>query len=512
MKTRFSPAVFFASVAAVFSLFATTLPVYAQAPATGPVFSLKRPTQLPDEIQMHGSAVVGDRIYVFGGGTMKIGWSNAVFSAAIYRNGDLSPWRNETPMLERRYYIENSVAVVNNRIYVVGGATAADSKTPHEQSVPARDALWTSVKPDGTLTEWRHSAQFPDQARANAATCSSDRNLYILGGKAGTAISNSVLMADFDAQGAPINWRPVATLPRPLWFHGAAVIDDRMYVWGGMFQPQNNVLNDKVYSAKVNSDGTLGAWETEPIPMTVPMYSSAFCGFNDYLIAVSGRFANGVMTNNISFTRLVNKHPQQWVMLQTDLESRVYQSAALDRVRGIVFVTGGRFKATSADAGKVLPAVQAFQIPQPAESRLVVQQATPAGATVYGGVGTPVATATAMAGTAAGLPRLAIALEQAKSTRSNVVAFFYSPEVPASKRVWDNMISQARFRQTLGNRILAGVDVSGADSQFCYKYGVFRVPSVVEIGADGAAKLTSRRLDTPETQQELLAQLGQGGR
>ena len=277
-------------------------PPPAQTPAQAPVFALKRCTNLPEPVQMHGCAVVGNRIYVFGGGATRTGWTNDVYSAPIEMDGSLGQWRREQPMPERRFYTGTSIEVVNSRIYVVGGNIAPLATSVEKDQVFATDALWTSVLSDGSLAPWQHSAPFPGAARANLAVAASDRNLFVLGGLSSGAVLDDVLCAEFGPDGNPTGWRQVAKLPTPLWFHGAAVLDDRMYVWGGLAQRDNTPVNGKVYSAAVLPDGALSAWEVEPNPMPVPLYSSSFCGFNDHLIAISGRTDKGGYSNFIEFT------------------------------------------------------------------------------------------------------------------------------------------------------------------------------------------------------------------
>ncbi|MCX7719556.1 MAG: kelch repeat-containing protein, partial [Candidatus Sumerlaeaceae bacterium] len=101
-------------ITAAFILLASAMHTVAQQPpATPPPFRLKQCTELPDGRQMHGAAVVGPRLYVFGGGSNQGGWDNSVISAEIRPDGNLSQWRSETPMPERRHYIGMSIEVVN---------------------------------------------------------------------------------------------------------------------------------------------------------------------------------------------------------------------------------------------------------------------------------------------------------------------------------------------------------------------------------------------------------------
>jgi hypothetical protein len=109
---------------------AQNLPVATPAP-----FSLMRCTSLPLPREMHGAAVVGARLYVMGGIPNLGGWTTSVISAPIMQGGALGTWREETPLPDMRSYISQSVEVVNDRIYIIGGGAGG-----HHQH--ARESAW----------------------------------------------------------------------------------------------------------------------------------------------------------------------------------------------------------------------------------------------------------------------------------------------------------------------------------------------------------------------------------
>ena len=363
----------------------------APAPVPAAQLGLKRCTAMPIERHMHGAAVVGPRIYVLGGNREVNGkeeWLDSVISAEILPSGDLGPWRDELPMPERRHYIGSSVEVVNNRIYVVAGNVAPAVDTPENNVDRARDVLWTAVKSDGTLEGWKKSTPFPGDPRACLATCSNDRYLYVLGGSIGAGVTNSVLRGTFGPDNAPGDWKEIVPLATPLWFHGAAIMDDTMYVWGGLTQRSHMSVNPFVYAAKVNSDGSLQPWRTVGT-MPHPIFSAAFCGFNDHLVCVAGRYAGGVESRGIWYTRLQNGLPTNWVLVDTDLAARVYLTLGLDKTRGWIFIPGGRYRDALNPNGAIQRVVQAFYVPQPAGTAFKESASAPVQPTA-GGV-TPLA-------------------------------------------------------------------------------------------------------------------------
>jgi hypothetical protein len=422
---------------------------------------------------MHGCAVVGPRVYVFGGNREVDGkeeWLDSVISSEILPTGDLGPWREERALPERRHYIGSSVEVVNNRIYVIAGSVAAQRDTPESLVDNTRDALWTTVQADGRFAPWSRSEPFPGEPRACLATCSNDRYLFVTGGLIlRTRISDSVVRATIGPDGAPTAWGEVARLPRPLWFHGAAIMDDVMYVWGGVISNKTTDINPDVFAADVHADGTLGPWRVVS-KMPLPVYASAFCGFNDHLVCIGRRYAGAKETGGIWYTRLTDGVPGNWTLVDTDLNARVYLTLGLDKTRGWIFIPGGRFRDTQAKAkGPILNSVQAFHIPQPPQAAFRAAagapiQAATAGVTVY---------------------PLVEALARAGQEKKPVLVFFHSPAVPAARRVWESVVASPEFKQISQTHIWAEVDISRESSNMVYEYGVFKVPALVKLAPTG---------------------------
>jgi hypothetical protein len=482
---------------AIACLVSPNIPAHAQA-----TFSLFRAGQMPIKRMMHGTAIVGTRIYLIGGngGTStdrnQASWLQDVVSAEILPNGTLSEWRPESSLPSRRAYIMQSVETINNRIYVVGGSSYRSPNGGESDVDKVRTAIFATVGPDGKLSDWQESDPFPTDPVSNAAVCASDKNLFLIGGlkpnpanaisesptpvatESGNRVSDSILASDIGSDGKPTNWREIGKLPKPLWFHGAAIVDDRIFVWGGLPTQRSQTVNRNVWSAKISDGPTVGEW-IEESPMPYGVYSAAYCGFNDYLVAVGGRYTGALPTNAIWFNRLTNGKTGEWKVLTTDLAPRLFHSLGLDRSRSWVFVPGGldRRTARTADPAPIVDTVQAFQLPQPATSRLVVATDTTTHAPPP---------STASVATGSGFLPLDEALRQAAQANTTVLGFFYSPETPASKRVWETVIQTPQFRQFAGKRVLAAIDVSvpGARTTL-YKYSIFKVPSLVELSAQG---------------------------
>lgn len=454
--------------------------------------ALPRFSALPVPMQMHSTVVVGKRVYVLGGdittSTQQV-WTNRAFSAEILESGRLGAWREERSLPEYRCYAGNSTEVINNRIYLVAGQIARDWSTPESEAVAAHDAIYTTVQSDGSLGAWKRTSQFTTAGRPTncASTSSSDRFVLLVGGMAAGQVSDQILVSTVAADGDLVQWRKAGSLPKPLWFHGSTIAEDRMYVWGGLSARNSGQPSPSVFSAPVNADGSVGAWRTEA-PMPNPVYAAAYCGFNDYLVTIGGRHNKGYPTNTIHYARIVNGTVTGWNPVATNLQATVYHSLGLDRSRGIVFITGGqnRITPTAEDVPSILSAVQTFRLAQPENARLDT-------------------TVTQTAAQAIPFTNLDDAFRKAESSGKDVLAFFYSPEVPACRRCWDSIISIPAFARLADPFVFAIVNTSHEDVSHCYTYGIFKVPALMLASKDRHVIRKEIRLSSMEDVRRLVA-------
>lgn len=465
-----------------------------QEPGNMSSMQLPRCEPMPIAVQMHACAVIGKRLYVFGGDlttTTQQVWGKKVFSAEISDAETLGPWRLERELPEYRAYTMSSTEVINNRVYIVGGESTSRFDNDELQMDICKDALWSTVLADGSLCEWKRTEPFPGNAVKFASTCSSDKYLFVIGGRGtGNQPRMDVLVANANPDGGLSSWRVAGKAPVPLVYHGSALLEDRIYVWGGV-NASTKENNQRVFSTVVRPDGSIGEWKDET-PMPMPVDTAGFCGFNDYLIAIAGRYAGGIPTNTIWYAQLDSKRVTHWRGVKTDLNARVYHSLGLDKSRGIVFVTGGQKRLrplARTEVPEVLSTVQTFRLMQSHNSKLESPKAAGAGSRTV----------------------QALSLDQAfaESERSGkeVLALFYSPEVPACKRFWDNAVSTPAFVEVAKDYVFATVDTSKQDMQACYTYGVFRVPALVVLGRD---KQVQRKAMGPTGMEDVKAMLATG--
>lgn len=315
----------------------------------------------------------------------------------------------------------------------------------------------------------------------------------MLGGKTDD-VHKEVLVCDFTPDGAPVNWRQTMALPFPLWFHGTALLQNRVFVWGGLTTNSNKDTSGKVLSARVTAEGGLEEWREEE-PLVSGVFGGGFCGFNDNLLCVAGRYQNGYTNIVIWFSRIVSGNSGAWTPINTNVEARLHHSVGLDRDRGWVFVTGGENRAGigTEEARTMIDVVQAFNVGGPPETKATT-----------GGGGVAVASgAGGGSGVSVFVPLSQVLAADGVGLKP-ILVFFHSPAVPDAVRFRTEVLEKSEFARLAAAYTLATVDSSGSDSSFSYRYGIFQVPSLAVLSPQGEIRGKKLRPETLEHVTELL--------
>ncbi len=188
-------------------------------------------------------------------------------------------------------------------IYALGGNTAQSSDA--NAKAANADTVYMNRMDSGTgvlaNASWASLTPLPAKRGYAAAVSangfnslvSGNGNLYLLGGLDDTgAATSTVYYASLNsdgtlpAGGAAGSWTETTPLPQPLFAAGAAIFHGRIYVAGGNGSTGTPVA--KVYSSKINADGTLGAWQTLPdLPAALAYHQLVTAGGSLYVLGGS---------------------------------------------------------------------------------------------------------------------------------------------------------------------------------------------------------------------------------
>ena len=179
-----------------------------------------------------------------------------------------------------------SSTMTTDHVYTLGGNTAASGTSSGRNSNVA--TVYSNTINDGTngttagtlaATSWSTETNALPAARGfSAGALANSFNsqvtgsgvVYVLGGldANGTATS-TVYYASLSSTGAVGAWATTTALPQVRYAFGATVFRGHLYVAGG--NDGTDTPTATVYSAPINSDGTLGTWSTTLPSLQAPV-------------------------------------------------------------------------------------------------------------------------------------------------------------------------------------------------------------------------------------------------
>lgn len=249
-------------------------------------------TTLPTPMANPKAFVTKNKVYLIPGSNNMIGsaptvyeTTNKIYSASISAGGNIGAWTQEGTLPFNSYSPGNQAAfITKNRLYTVGGDLTIGG-------VPSGNNSWScDINTDGTLGSWTKGPDLPQAIRQTVPLVTKNR-VYLLGGRLidhpGFPVTSKVYTATYDSNGVVGNWTEVTALPKPLAFHNAFIIKNKAYVVGGENVNGNSrEYSLDIYSATIDSDGVIGLWtKTSELPEIVSGSSAYVTKTRVYLIS-----------------------------------------------------------------------------------------------------------------------------------------------------------------------------------------------------------------------------------
>ena len=169
-------------------------------------------------------------------------------------------------------------AVWNDVIYLAGGNDGNNFQST---------VYYARLNADGTIGPWTGTTALPGPSTAHS-TVAYNGYLYVVGGNTGTTCVSTVSYARINADGTLGAWTTTSPLPAARCgnVEAVTVANGVMYAAGGF---DNADVTTAVFYAPVNADGTLGAWQTNASSLTVPREYNGLEALNGFLYAVGGQ-------------------------------------------------------------------------------------------------------------------------------------------------------------------------------------------------------------------------------
>lgn len=267
-------------------------------------------------------AVVNHRLYVLGGGF------SSRKPTAIVESYDpaTNQWSTHTPMPQPR---NNVVAeVLDGKIYVVAGL--ADPSNGTQDPPPENDPSENVDVYDPATDTWSRCAPLPEP-RVKPGVSAVKGRLYALGGRHGAVNTSSIVEYDPKAN----TWTHMADLPVGVRHGASAALNDVIYMCGG-WSP-----NDA--KGVIHAD----VWRFDPATRTVesvaPMPEARTA---QTVLAYQGTLlAFGGVTGDRSFLETVSVYDpaaDRWTTADYPMDARAIHASGI--IDGRVYLAGGWIK------------------------------------------------------------------------------------------------------------------------------------------------------------------------
>jgi hypothetical protein len=308
----------------------------------------KTTTPLPTGRQMYGAVSVGQYLYVIGGNLDPDVYTCSVIKAKINQDGTLGSWEETTPLFSPRSYINNTTLSLNNCIYVVAGLNGNSAEK-------YRTIVWTRPGENGNLEPWQESMPCPGDGVSCSVAVATPGYIHLIGGSMGQSQPISyVWSAKVESDGSVTAWEQGSPLLVPLWFHCGGLAEGKVWVWGGLVGSSSSAMNKNIFFAPVESSGRLGAWQDSGSQLPQGLYSSSCTVTGDYLLSFCPRYAQGELSGDVWYCSVGSHGLSEWQVVRCDLPAKHFIGVATSYLLGYVYLPGGRFNKENLEFDKTV--------------------------------------------------------------------------------------------------------------------------------------------------------------
>lgn len=224
-----------------------------------------------------GVVEMNGRLYVIGG-VDGIRFLSTSEYTTIQNDGSLAPWQKASTLIEERGFF--GVAAHNGYLYAVGGGNG-----PNGHNL-LRSVEHAALLPDGKLGPWQREAQQLNLPRRCAKVEVIGDYLYAFGGFGGTLL-DTVERARIQRDGSLGAWKILPErLSMPRYIHAMAETGRALYAIGG-HSDQGGTGKESTEYAVLKSGKDMGQWRTSA-PLQHGRYGLAAFVHGDYVYAVGG--------------------------------------------------------------------------------------------------------------------------------------------------------------------------------------------------------------------------------
>lgn len=192
----------------------------------------------------------------------------------------------------------------------------------------------------GSIGSWATSTNHLPLDISGAASATVDDYVYIIGGSSSTGGTwlDTVYYAKLGADGSVGSWTASShPIPHGVYYPSAAAANGYLYAMGGY----GGGMQNAVYYAKVNSDGSIGDWVTSPNSLPVAAYEAGVVVHDGYLYFVGGMDSDSHALSSVHYARLNSDGSiGSWTTSANPMPQGI-DDAGVTTANGRVYVMGG---------------------------------------------------------------------------------------------------------------------------------------------------------------------------
>ena len=179
--------------------------------------------------------------------------------------------------------LENTASVVyNGYVYLMGG---------YGMSGFSSTVYYAPLNSNGTVGTWNTTTALPD-AMDNSTSLVYSGYIYELGGEDVSGGLQVVYSAPLNSNGTVGTWNTTTALPAVMDSASSAVYNGYVYELGG------SGFSNAVYDARLNSNGTVGTWNTATVLPDSLSYTTSVA-YNGYIYELGGQKNNFTIVSTV---------------------------------------------------------------------------------------------------------------------------------------------------------------------------------------------------------------------
>ncbi len=237
---------------------------------------------------IYNATTVSYNGYIYEIGGDDSGWLSSVYYAPINSNGTIGTWTATTSLPQSIAYATS--VEYNGYIYEMSGYNGSSLSTVY----------YAPINSNGTIGTWTATTSLPQPVAAfgdYAMSIEYGGYVYVIGGYNGGYLS-TVYYAPINSNGTVGVWNTTTTFPTGIEGGEIAEYGGYIYVLGG----DTGSWPSTVYYAPINSNGTVGSWTTTTnLPQNIAFGSAS--AYSGYIYTIGGA-ESGTATTTVYYAKL----------------------------------------------------------------------------------------------------------------------------------------------------------------------------------------------------------------